>query len=225
VPDDPATLAANYAKLQADFERERNLWRPAQRAFSMLDEDAQAQFAQAAQMYATGNTAALTEWMLNSAASVSGAQLADLVAQRQNAPTQQQTPIAQQQVQQQPTPQVPGPDEIARLVQSQVAEQMRVQNIIAQTTATLDQAGFPANTPAGQTIVRYAQQTGAPIEEAIDWFRQDLITRAAQFQQSAQQAAAGVPTPSPTGAPAANVPSNLSPRELAMRRAASWKQQ
>jgi nucleotide-binding universal stress UspA family protein len=192
--------------------RERNLYRDAQRILGDLDDGSVNAIKALAEMVRRGDTDGITEWALATAQNVSGKDLAEMIAARQQSPAEPAPLVGQQQA---PAPAAPSPDQIREMV----AEQVRVQNLAAQITAEMQSAGYAPGDPAGQVIIQYARANGVPINEAIEWFEADAAARVAQRQQRLAQVAAQTPAPAPDGAPAATEPAkDLTPAEKAMAR-------
>jgi len=202
---------ALWEQEKAERIKERNLYRPVQRILSDLDAESVSAISALSELVRRGDTDGITEWALATAQNVSGKDLAEIIAARQQAPAT--PPLASQQ--QAPAPPAPNPDQIREMV----AEQVRVQNLAAQITAEMQSAGYTTKDPAGQVIIAYARAEGVPISEAIEWFEAEAAARVAQRQQRLAQVAAQTPAPAPDGAPAATEPAkNLTPAEKAVAR-------
>ena len=215
---------ALYEQEKDHRNRERNLYRPVQNMLRDLDEGSIQAIQQLADAARNGDADAIVDWSLATIQTVTGASdVAAVIAARQNGSTPQAlgaTPPAPETPA--PTPAQVNPDEVRQIV----AEQIRIQGLVAQIESELGTAGYSSSDPAGQTIIRYAQQNNVPVSEAIQWFDTDVQTRAMQRAQGLAAAAAQTPATAPTGAPVGSAPNeNLTPAQMAVNRIKSWNQQ
>lgn len=234
-PPPAASAEPDYKALweqeKSERIRERNLYKPVQQMLRDLDDDAVSAISNLTELARRGDTEGIIDWSLSTAQNVSGSDLAALIARRQG--TQVQTPmIPQQQAPATPAPVlqqqgIPNAEtqraldvETARqIAREEAAEFAKVQAAISQVTAVLDQAGYPVDSPAGQTIIHWANVNGKSPQEAIAWYNADLDARAAARTAALAAAANGTPQPAPTGAPAGSSPvANMTPSQRALER-------
>lgn len=224
---------ALYEQEVQERTKERNLYRPVQRIMQDLAEDDIAALTDLADRVRGRDVNGIVDWSLATAQNVTGASdLAQLIAQRQNQPTGQaplgQTPTVQPTA---PTPQqgIQQPtldhQEVQRLVQQQLREQMALQEQRTIITNQLTDAGYPPQTAAGQTIIQYAAQNNTDIPTAVAWYEKDIQSVALERARQAAGAAGSVPQPAPQGAPAPAPAQNMTPQERVAARVRSWNSQ
>ena len=211
---------ALYEQEKDHRNRERNLYRPVQNMLRDLDEGSIQAIQQLADAARNGDADAIVDWSVATIQTVTNSSdVAAVIAARQNGATPQSlgapAPAAEPAA---VAPQM-SPDELRQMVQQEAAAQIRVQALVAQIETELSSSGYSSSDPAGQTIIRYAQQNNVPVSEAIQWFDTDVQTRAMQRAQGLAAAAAQTPAPAPAGAPVGSAPNeNLTPAQMAMKR-------
>ena len=209
-----------FEKEKQNNIRLRNLYKRGDDLLRELDEPSQEAIVAIAEMARNRDVDGIIDWALGTVENLSGGDVAAAIARRQGGQVPQ--PFQQQ-------PQRPGfnqapdvapldRDEVARMVQEQARQIVRQEQLRTHVESQMRAAGYAPEHPAGQAILRYASVNNAPLEDAIQWFENDLATRMAARQQALTGAAGQVPPPSPTGAPAAGEGVNMTPRERAIRR-------
>lgn len=210
------------AEVQARIaERER--YKPFAQAVGALDAGSCDAIIALAQAAAEGDVDAIADWTASTYRNLRGADLVNAIAEQQtgqSAPASAPATMQQPQVQQAATDQQFLTIEQAAEIARREAERTVVtQNLAMQIANDLNSAGYPVDSAPGQTIIRYAQQTGLPIADAIAWYDNDLQSLYQRRQQAGAQIVGSTPMPSPTGSPAAAaIPSTASPRERAIAR-------
>lgn len=220
-PVDAAGWEAKYRGEVADRIKERNLYKPAQRLLSDLDEDSRAELIRLADMARTNDAEGIAQWSLDTIRAVSGKDAAAYIAERQA--REQGTP-APGLTAEAPKP-VPGmtPEEVRQMVREEQAEQARLEQGRQHVTNTLKEMGYDVNSAAGKTIVGYAVDNKADLDTARKWFENDIVASVSARQRAASAAAATVPGTAPAGAPAGSIPDGATSREKALARLAAEK--
>lgn len=229
VPAPPPMPEQDYQALwqQEKQERiaEREKYKSIAQVMDRLDPDSRQSILSVAQAAAQGDVDAIAEWSAATYRNLRGSDIAAEIAARQNgqqAPTSQ--PFQQQPEQQQP--QYLTAEQAAEIASKEAQKAIQTQQLAQQIGAKLDGAGYPAHTAAGRTIIDYAKNTGLPIEDAIQWYDNEMMTLWQQRAAAGQQAAGQLPPTAPSGAPATNtLPTNLTPKERAVARLQQARQQ
>ena len=216
VDNAPKDYQALYtAEVQARIA-EREKYKPFAQTIGNLRQEDQQAILGLADAVAAGDTAAIAEWSASTYRNVTGAEIAAGVAAKvagegasPTAPAGETPPAA-----------APAtgmtPDQIAELVRTETAKAVARDQLVGQIRSELSAAGFEHNTPAGQTILAYAQANPRlTMADAVAWYSTDLQTQYTRHISAA--AAAGGALPAPAGAPAAPV-TGATPRERAMAR-------
>lgn len=111
----------------------------------------------------------------------------------------------------------------AEVVREMVQAELRTAEMRQQIVSELQAAGYTPNDPLGQAVIRHAMMNGVTVTEAAKWLNSQLAARQQQAQGALAAAGAETPQPAPVGAPAANAPATLSPKESAMARLQSLR--
>ena len=204
VDNAPKDYQALYtAEVQARIA-EREKYKPFAQTIGNLRQEDQQAILGLADAVAAGDTAAIAEWSASTYRNVTGAEIAAGVAAKV-AGGEGGTPPA-------PAGEPPAaapavgmtPDQIAELVRTETAKAVARDQLVGQIRSELSAAGYEHNTPAGQTILAYAQANPRlSMADAIAWYSTDLQAQYARYVGAA--AAAGGALPAPAGAPAAPV--------------------
>lgn len=222
----PAVVPYDKYKTEIDNHvKERNLWKPYQKAFSELDQPERDAILALTDAVKAGDTESIVNWSIATAENVSGKSAAELIAARQaaspNKPIDIGTPTTTTVA---PTPALAAED-IKRLVAEAVQEdraatsrETRQREIIAGFTTKLQTAGYEPSTPVGRTIISMCREMDGDMDAAITAFRTDVLAKATQAGVAAAQTAATTPTPSPAGTPSAGQAGNISSRDKVLMR-------
>lgn len=182
--------------------RERNLYKPIQQRMNSFNESERAAVIDLMDRVAAGDQDAIVEWMLTQTENVSGKDVAALIAERQT---------REQKGDPEPTS-VPGltEEQVRKIVADQNAADRNYQKGVDRVAAELLKAGYKHDSPAGETIVRYAVEAnngaGVDLPDAIEWFQKEVEATAMDRARAAAAAAAAVPEGAPNGVPVGKVP-------------------
>ena len=228
VPTPPPMPEQDYQALwqQEKQERiaEREKYKSIAQVMDRLDPDSRQSILSVAQAAAQGDVDAIAEWSAATYRNLRGSDIAAEIAARQNGqPSPQQFAPQPQQEQQ---PQYLTAEQAAAIAAEQAQKVVQTQQLAQQIAGKLETAGYPSQSAAGRTIIDYARNTGLPIEDAIQWYDNEMMTLWQQRAAAGQQAAGSLPPTAPSGAPATNtLPTNLTPKERAVARLQQSRQQ
>lgn len=217
-PTGPVDWEARYKAEVQDRIKEREKYKPFAQTVDALDPNSKQAILDLAAAAAAGDTDAVAEWSAATYKNLTGSEIAAKIAAQQQAPA---TPASLAPA---PAPAPAGslsgvtPEQIAEMVRKETERAMAHTAQVQAITSELAQAGFPVESPGGQAIIAYAQKARLPIADAVTWYRNDLNEQFTRMQQAGSAAAAGIPTPAPTGSAAAPGPSGATPGEKAIAR-------
>ncbi len=200
-----------YDREVQDRIRERNLYKPIQKVFADMDEGEREAIMDLAQAVKRGDREYIADWSLETAAQVTGKDVAQLIADRQAAKAAGSgiapTPAAQ------PAAPALDPAEMERMIEERVNSTIGRQKLVEHISGVLTSAGYDPKSPTGRAIVGIARDGNLTIEQAITAFNTDILAPRQAAVAAAAAAAGQTPAPAPNGAPANSAPQNLSPGE------------
>lgn len=204
-PTEPTTPQDYEAMYRAEVQeriRERNLYKPVQQRLNNIDEASKAAILDLMDRVAAGDQEAILEWTISQTENLSGKDMAALVAERQ---------AREQRGEPEPVS-VPGltEEQVRKIVADQNAADRNYQKGVDRVAAELLKAGYKHDSPAGETIVRYAVEAnngaGVDLPDAIEWFQKEVEATAMDRARAAAAAALEVPEGAPNGVPVGKVP-------------------
>lgn len=208
----PKDYQALYQQEVEERKRERERYRPVAQTIGRLAPEQQQAILALADAAAEGDTDAIVEWTRNTHRNLTGAEIAAQVAASTTAPAAPADTGAVSAPQAGMTP-----DQIAEMVARETSKAMAREAAVAQIKNELQAGGYTPGTPAAQTIIAYARETGAPIPDAIAWYNADVQATYARLAAGGQQVAGQIPQPAPDGQPAGALPGGT-PRQMALSR-------
>jgi hypothetical protein len=220
-PTTPADYEALYRNEVQERQKERNLFKPAQRMLNDLDESARAAVLQLAELAKAGDPDAIVEWALYQAEQVSGKDVASIVAARQAA-TDKANPDA---VVDKPTPGL-SREEVEEITRNITQTEARRAEGVRVINAQLEAAGYTPNSAPAKTIISYCVDNDLDLPDGIKWFNSDVELSALERAQRAAAAGADATgTPAPQGNQAGTLDDGMKegegPEEYSRRRAMS----
>jgi|GEM_PF-1700746 len=214
-PEAPKDYQSLYQQEVQERIKERERYKPFAQTYGALDQASQQAILALAQAAAEGDTDAIAAWSASTYRNLTGAEIAAQVAAAQTAPAgaPAPSPIAPAADDKPQGPAGMTPEQVEQMVQ----QITRREAIVQQISSELAAAGHTPTSPAGRTIIAYAQQTQLPIADAVAWYNADITAQYARMVAGGQQVAAATPPPAPAGAPATAAP-NATPAQRALAR-------
>ena len=177
-----------------------------------LDEDSGNELVRLADLARRGDTAGIVDWSLETAKSVSGKDIAELIAERQGKQQETTKSVLDEQ------PKGLTEDEVRAITRSENEAFQRQEQGRQAVARDLKALGYGVDDADGMTIINYAVNSKTDLETAAKWYENDVLAKMSARQKAAAGAAATVPQGAPNGAPAGKVPDDRPMREKALER-------